>query len=473
MDLTNDDCFNAFVAKTEQDEKAAQNRSSGGFHTDYEEVEWMGLDDKYKILRIVGNPPTTKDTHPDEATPYDAKELAFSQIIDDSGKRMQLKLNKRVDDINHESLMWRIIDAVKEVEWVVDDTVAPVNGKKKFKRVYKNEKFPWFNKVVHGGYDPVKEDFLYKISKGWSGQEIVVMNVIDRMDDWCKEHKHTKLLSKKITERVDAEGKVTRYPTQGVPSYGFINALSQIVSNNGHWTQYDIAVKRTGKLESPYLVQPASTYVEKGLAHFFDTDGTLTKYVSCDKDYTEEEKTYAKYDISKMYAPTTYTKIFNHLGQTIKAIDADLHKNYYEELLSLVEIEKKEFENRQAAQASSTPAAPVVENDPLDPLTQPVAAPTTPVQESRTVARTVAPTETASTGLTPDKIALLKGWNSLSEEEKAQIIDVKVGSDGKIVDVVYSPTSAPTMACPMDNGGCGIPSPQDFTSCPVCGCKYC
>ena len=79
---------------------------------------------------------------------------------------------------------------------------------------------------------------------------------------------------------------------------------------------------------------------------------------------------------------------------------------------------------------------------------------------------------TPSSGLTPEKIALLKGWNGLEESEKELIVDVALKPDGTLDHVVYADSCGNQYPCPTDQGGCGALSPESFKSCPVCGKRW-
>ena len=108
------------LKKQIQDKEAEKNRKSGQNYPtrEYEEVKWVGLEETQpKILRIVGAPPSSM-TGGRPTQPTDAQEIWFSTIKDDSGKRMQLKLPPKGEDLQHSHIMWRIINAVKEVEWI-------------------------------------------------------------------------------------------------------------------------------------------------------------------------------------------------------------------------------------------------------------------------------------------------------------------------------------------------------------------
>ena len=323
-----------------------------------------------------------------------------------------------------------------------------------------NEQYPWFEKVNKGGFAPTDKSYQY--SKGWKGQQVVIMNVIDREDNWCAENKHTKLLSKKLS------GDNGEFAEIGVPSFGFCSALSNIVKSYGSWERYDVQVRRTGQKTTPIDVKQATLYKKNGLVQELDKD--KLQYVSLNETLTPEELEYERYDISKFFAPTTYQKILSKLGNTIKSIDVDLRTNFYEELQALAEKEKKEFEEVYGSNAPAQEAAPA--------QTATVAQPTqtAPVAEAapaRTAVREAV--STPASGLTPDKIALLKGWNLLTDEEKSVIVDVIKNPDGTLADIVYN-TDHPVLSCPSiypdGHAGCGINAPDFFHACPSCGSVF-
>lgn len=450
--VIDDAAFAAFAAKSEADKKAAQNRQVGGYAPrEYEQTKWCGLETgETKIVRIVGAPPESM-TPGLKANDFAAKELFFSKIVDDHGKNMQLRLPVHADDFKDEHIMWKIISAVKEVSWVPD----PTSAQKKNKKIFKHEGKPYFDKVVHGGFDPVKQDFAFRTSKGWGGQQVVVMNVIDREDNWCAENKHTKLLSKKIGTSVNAEGEILEWPEVGVPSYGFLGKISELIGKYGSWEKYDIAIDKTGEMTAPYNVKNATAFVAAGMTAEI---GPKSSFVSSNATLTEEELSWDRYDLNKLYSPTSYNKILKQLGNTIKAIDADLNKQFFQELQALADKEAAEWAAKREAAAESTPTEA--------PLTE-ATAPEATSKVERTVAREAAPI--AETTI---DVSLLKGWEGLTPEERTQITGTKLNADGSLASVSYSENSSPLLSCTIDEGGCGFEAPRDFTSCPVCGLKY-
>ena len=457
--VTNDDEFAAFAQRAEQEAQDQKNRNAGGAFApkDYDPIKWVGLEEKAKIVRIVGGAPASMKPG-SHVAPTDAHELFISKIMDDSGKRMKLKLPLHAEDPNHEHIMWRIINKVNEVEWVKGP-----DGKSTKK--YKYENYDWFDKVNHGGFAPTDKSYQY--SRGWKGQQVIVMNVIDREDKWCAENKHTKLLSKKISLGQDGQ----EFPEDGVPSYGFCAALSTIVSNYGSWERYDVQLRRTGQMQQPVEVKQATLYKKNNILQELDKD--KVQYISLTETLTPEELEYERYDIGKFFAPTSYQKLLAKLGNTIKAIDADLNKNFYNELQALAEKEKAEYEAAHANDEATT--APMTESTSTpvdDPFSQPIpqAAPT--AAPTRAPAARTAP---VASGLSPDKIALLKGWDKMTQEEKDSVVDVITHPDGTLQEIVFK-DGLTLLSCPETfpdgSAGCKINAPDFFHVCPSCGKEF-
>lgn len=488
-----DDEFAAFANRAEEEAEAQKNRNNnGGFEKTYEEVKWLYLDKAAgHILRLVGRPPASMKpgSHVD---PTDAHEIFFSKIKDDTGHQFELKLPMHSDDPNHEHIMWRIINKATEVKYRRGPDGKVLKGSDgKALKDYIHEGKTWLPRVLKGGF--VETDSQYKFNKGWAGQQILLVNCIDREDNWCAEHKHTKLLSKGVSYGKDANGNPDyskEYPTKGVPSYGVCSLLSTMVNTYQSWEKYDIQLRPTGQ------TSPSMELLEAGLVLGTPMAAKIAKgkeqFVSRNPCLTPEELEYERYDIEKFFAPTSYQKLLSKLGNTIKAIDADLNTRFYEELTALAAKEKADWEALHANDApADTQSAPVAEaptfvptDDGLDPYSQPIPT-SAPIQEAvapqptvATPARAVAPAMQNIGTLAPSKIALLKGWGSLTDDEKAGIVDVVTTPDGQaIADIVYKDAEWTLCSCPADFGdgvryGCGKNSPDFYTTCPSCGVKF-
>jgi len=443
--LTDDEAFSAFLNKVAEDKEKGNRKSSGNYEANYEEMKWVGLEnDSAKIVRIVGAPPESM-TPGRKAADTDAVEIYVSRIMNDSNKRVVLKLPPHADDIKDEHIMWRIINKVKEVEWV-----PGANGKNEKK--YKYAGYPWYDKVIHGGFNPT--DQQYSWTKGWSGQQVVIMNVIDREDSWCKDNKHTKLLSKRVNQVVQDDGKVVEYADTGVPSYGFLTKLSELVGKYGSWEKYDVAIAKTGEMTSPYVVKNATAFAKCPEDIARAELGDKLSFVSQDVSLTPEELGYERYNLKNNFKVTSYQKLLSDFGNTIKLIDGDLRTTYYDELKALADKEKAEYEAKKAEEEANAPA----EN----------STPTETISES---AESVKPTRTSRVvdmALSAEKIAALKGWDKLTEEERKLIKDVELNDDGSVKAITYT-TTDDLADCP----DCKFEAPMAIsTCCPVCGLAF-
>lgn len=440
--ITDDEAFAAFLNKVADDKEKGNRKSSSNYEASYEEMKWVGLEnDSAKIVRIVGAPPESM-TPGRKSSDTDAVEIYVSRIMNDANKKVVLKLPPHADDFKDEHIMWRIINKVKEVEWIPGP-----NGKNEKK--YKYAGYPWYDKVVHGGFSPT--DQQYSWTKGWSGQQVVIFNVIDREDSWCKDNKHTKLLSKRVNQVVQDNGNVVEYADTGVPSYGFLTKLSELVGKYGSWEKYDVAITKTGEMTSPYVVKNATAFAKCPEDIARAELGDKLEFVSQEIQLTPEELSYERYNIKNNFKVTSYQKLLSDFGNTIKLIDGDLRTTYYDELKTLSEKEKAEYEAKKAEEEANAPAE---DSTPTESISESTEKPT----RSRVV----------DMALSADKIAALKGWDSLTEDERKLIKDVELNDDGSVKTITYT-TTDDLADCP----DCKFEAPMAIaTCCPVCGLKF-
>lgn len=442
--ITDDEAFAAFLNKVADDKEKGNRKSSSNYEASYEEMKWVGLEnDSAKIVRIVGAPPESM-TPGRKSSDTDAVEIYVSRIMNDANKKVVLKLPPHADDFKDEHIMWRIINKVKEVEWIPGP-----NGKNEKK--YKYAGYPWYDKVVHGGFNPT--DQQYSWTKGWSGQQVVIFNVLDREDSWCKDNKHTKLLSKRVNQVVQDNGNVAEYADTGVPSYGFLTKLSELVGKYGSWEKYDVAITKTGEMTSPYVVKNATAFAKCPEDIARAELGDKLEFVSQEIQLTPEELSYERYNIKNNFKVTSYQKLLSDFGNTIKLIDGDLRTTYYDELKALSEKEKAEYEAKKAEEEANAPAE-ASSDTPTESISESTEKPT----RSRVV----------DMALSADKIAALKGWDSLTEDERKLIKDVELNDDGSVKTITYT-TTDDLADCP----DCKFEAPMAIaTCCPICGLKF-
>jgi len=437
--MSTDQDFMAFANQFEQEENARNNRSGGNTPT-YEEIKWTGLEpQKMKIIRALGGVP---DQDPDSRT--DARTVQVAWIVGDDGKKFRSILPPR--DRGQDHLMWRIISRVKEVAYV------------NRKRVYVNEEKhkEIFDLVVHNG---LKEgDPKRRFNRGWDGRHVIVMNVLDREQmNWHRENSHSMLLSRNINEGNNG----ALFIDEGVPVYGFYNQIATtLFANYGSWEKYDMGILRTGQQQTPYRIINATAYAAGNIPELPEAVKPL---VSLDP-LTEEEAGWERYDLAKIFGTTSYTKYYNRLKVGIQTIDARLGTKFFQELEYEVEREKAEREANEGTAEKTEEPQPAKTSTPVPEM--PTQTEPAPQPEAAPVRTREAAKPAAETAMTADKIALLKGWDKLTPEQQAMIIDVKV-SNGKVVEIMYD-TDEPLVACP----DCKVASPESFTACPNCGLDF-
>lgn len=428
--MNTEDAFLKYAQSLEEAEKKRNERPTfTPVQRDYESIEWTGLEPgKDKVIRILGNPPGFG-----EAKPSDARVVIISRIVADDGKMIRVCRPSYEYFVNNgeapEYFLDKVIRAAKGCRWI--------NGKRVCLLQEKNPAL--YDKVDKNGFDP--SDFRYKVDKGWAGRAVFLANVIDRGQmDTHRSTKHSMLLSKKISYKGDKE-----YAEDGVPAYGFVDKLIPKVVAYGPWEGYDLSVRKTGQMSNPYQVCVASRVPE-------EVQSDVRQYIVTQNELTEEEASWERYDLNKLYATTSYTKLWNRLRDTIRAIDKELDTHFYEELKELADKEKEkeklESEEAEAKEEEISEVATVTEAAPFD--INP--APKAPIKERRV------PTKDIDWSLLPHA-------DLLSDSQKAMIKSVTKQEDGSIC-VDYD-TDETIYRC-ID--GCSIDGiPESFTICPVCG----
>ena len=149
------------------------------------------------------------------------------------------------------------------------------------------------------------------------------------------------------------------------------------------------------------------------------------------------------------------------ISAIFKETDACLKTKFYDELVSLVDEEKKYFDQlyrdneKNTAQKESETVTELVTKEEH-------AVEAAPRRRSAIVG----PVET---GLSEEKISLLRGWSKLSDIERSLIKDVILDTDGSVKDIIWveCPETENLLAC-----DCGLPSPESFSVCVKCGASF-
>lgn len=439
-----DDIFERYAAQQEKEAKLSAGRGSQ-FQRTYEEIYWTALEpNKAKVIRVVGGPPNANIPQDKGST---AKIVTICWLVGDDGKKFKVVRPDEKEDPGY--ILNRILNKINAVKWINNP------GGKGTKTFPVKEQYPnlWYLVNKNG---LTEADKRFKFEKGWNGKQVMIMNVIDR--ERMEEHralKHTMLLAKGVT--VGDNG--TEYYDEGVSSYAIGPVLNHLFKSYGSWEKYDMAITRTGDINNPFLLVNASNAPR-------EVDASIRDYISTAEGLTEEEKSWERYDISKLYRYTTATKIYNRLKNTIGKIDKYLQTNFLKDLEVEVEREKALFQEMYkdeqgdvAPSVSTTVVTPMVEEERIVETVEAEPAPvvTETPKRTRAVRNTIPDAAPGSD---------LPYYSTLSDEFKKHIVSAtKVGNKWEIE---WDLDPKDLAACPT----CDAASPLEATKCPACGLDF-
>lgn len=494
-----DGFFDAYSKKIKEEEaaraeaaakKKAKENGEGGSTFKFDEIEYVGAQKKkFLLMRFLGLP-IGSEAMGYTRKPTDPKEIIQLELKDSKGKKFTVNLPLHAKEDDEEHILFRMYKTITEQVKVGDAWVPK----------YKDKYPELYELATKGGYKKTDGD-SYKYANGLKGIQVTIYNVIDYTDDWCAKNKHSKILCRDVN--IDEQNRVWAKP--GIKSYSLL-PLGKLIAKYGLTENFDIAFKRTGLQNNPYIILNASRLKEREMLEDLENDDGSTfdtSKIHLPGPLSAEEKEYGEYNLDKYYSPTKYGKIKERFGEIFKLCDAYLGTHYETELDGYIKIEEEEAAKRKAAREAEAAAdenaainaaldkieaeaeGVPVDNDIEDatysapkaeaPKEEPKAEapsfdtmksvdPTAEVQiEAPVRSRSQAKTETAAPA--SDKFSLLKGYNNLSDELKNRIVDVV--QNGDKVEVVWD-RKDDLLRCDT----CGALSPESATHCPVCGIKF-
>lgn len=447
-----DDLFTAYAEKQEE-EASARPRGEGNFTREYETIKWSALgegkNNTPKVIRVMGGPPNSK------LDAYTARTVTISWIVGDDGKKFKVVKPSLAEDPTY--FLNKIINKVQAFTWVDKTKVYTVKIKDP----------DLFNVVDKNGLE--ESDPRYKMEKGWKGKEVLIMNVIDRTQmDWHRENKHSMLLAKSINIHPDG----TEIADEGVSAYGVSSRLNHLFMSYGSWEKYDIAISKTGKMESPFIVLNASNSP-------MEVDKSIRGYISKEDSLTDEEKSWERYDLDKLFGYTTATKVFNRLKNSLKRIDTSLGTSFYEEVQELSEKEKKVWEEKYRDTKASTPTENIphvahdeegVEEEVIKDTSNVATVTDKAFAPKRMMTARQKIEEKAESTLNHEPWRDLPHPEVLTEEQKKMVLEVIKDASGKVTNIRWDCPDENLVLCPDNN--CGIPTPYECTGCPNCGMLF-
>lgn len=436
---TSDEQFNeAVVMSTVGANTTGTNETYQKFWEEYNQIQWGTLvNNHWKVFRFVGPYATNLD---DSKNPTDAVFTVMAELKGADGKMHKIHLPTY--DSANPHLMYRIYNKLTESDWITDETT----GKKTREPRYAKTEADLYNWATTGGeFNPKKA----KYNKGIKATTIMIANVIDRSDAWCKENKHTKLISRSSSTWVSKkDSSVQTSYTPGISKYVFDMCFDQ-VPRSGSWENFDIAMFKTGVQNPAMLMKNASTCKEKDYWEEFKQEATEEFKNSVQVGpITDEELSYERYDIQKFFGSTSYTTIEKHFGEIIKDIDSAFNTHFYDELKMFVEKEGNTVSTKETKTEVKTETE--VEKEIV------IENPTTVETVSRrTVIREKAPENKAEI-----KIAS-------NCENKEEILSRR--DEGGVAIFTYKNQDSLNLEACTD---CGCMFPDTWRVCPSCGATF-
>jgi hypothetical protein len=299
------------------------------------------------------------------------------------------------------------------------------------------------------------------MDRGWRGNKFALMNVIDRMDNWCVENKHSKVLVKDATWN---EENKTWNATPGAPT-SIYNEIVEISKDNSYpMDGVDFAVIRHSE---PKKVGDKDIYYNVYLG---DQSRVISQYNTPELDYskiiimddtTEEELNYEQYDFSEMplYRRSSVSYFMRKKKGFVKDVDKKYHTHFFEQFSEIMAQEKEAYaQASQEAQTTSVVKEQEISSTDREVPTEDIEVPNPADIKSNSPVREVA----SSDDLKIDT-SIFKGYDLLSDDEKSQIRGV-----GDNQDLIFVESANKPEACDV----CKFMFPISFKHCPKCGQAY-
>ncbi len=437
-------------------EQEAAKNNIGNF-TDYEELKWLSLDLKKWIgFRPLGVPFEFRKEN------WHPKMILQSKILKDDKTGFSkinwpyvLKNGKYIMDPDW--ILSKLYNKVFDKEWVkyTEEDIDPT------KKIMKNNEGNIVNFKGYNGYYQDKNvntqcyqliSFNKKSPEDKSMNAFkpsfrVIMNVISRMNDWCKVNKKTQLLSTNVGRKdyTDDKGqKLTiEFPQTGISKSMYDELMHYTKKGNNRW-DVDFAIYRYQDQSGMYK----NDYTDAKLR---DRNDTSIRDLLTDKPLTKEELEYEKVDIDKITKISSYQKLLkNHVG-LFKLFDAEFNESLTQKLIYLADEEKKKYEeeNKDKNQVN------VKEDIPKE---------TSEVQtKDEKKEREVKSSQI--TDISTQLKTLFSFWNNLSAEDIEDFI--KFTDKIENSEIVWKPN---TNLIPCDK--CKINLPKSILHCPNCDMDY-
>ena len=265
--------------------------------------------------------PMTIGSELDPKTPYGHRYFYYSFMKDDEGKYFPFKFGF---ETWYKHPIYQIVKKIAKYEY----------DKETRSKKYENAGCELLLDITHNG------DTKNTLASGWEPNKTLLMNVIDRMDSWCKENRHSKIATNKAEMDTENDRMKTDY---GLKPSQYTDILELADKQLGSIADFDLL---TIKYKKPKQVGDKKEYYETLLAENNKPYITATYGEEFTKaifdDYDEDEMSYEMYNFDEMmlYKPSSIGFFLSKKSKFIKDVDAKYHTNFFEEFTKLANEEK-------------------------------------------------------------------------------------------------------------------------------------
>ncbi len=442
------------MSRKERYEKAkkareAAEKSRGGYGSPVEIPDFEALvlkQDKCHVLRLVGEVPEAREN------PSDALMIERSFI--------------RSDDGNYFTMIWH-----PDKDWPFR-VLSRKLGKYKYvdkKKVYENEDC----ELLHY-YNTNGKENPSVFESGMSPSKFVLINAIDRMDDWCVKNNHTKMVAWDVNEVEDK-----KFYTWGIKS-GLFKEIFDVkcTSIGAHYENVDLVIRRFSQKQKPaddVYYQVMYDEEKRVIQNWSDKDKVdYMSFINSNEDLSKEEMAYGRYSLEGIpfvSQPTPMSIIMNKMEKFIKNVDKKYDWGIWEMMVEWKGKEMEAWKAKKAEQESEEPkktvTKAVVPSSEEENYSEEDDDLPTEVEER------VEPKETKVEKTT--KIAKVKKFE-FTEEMFNTFEGLENCPDHIKKHITAVDTDEMTMTFDIDAdaecGNCGKDIPDEFDFCPFCGQDY-
>lgn len=465
--------FQEALARRQKIKEQKDKPKFSGYTEDYEQPQWVGLqEDQETVLRFVGFPAETR------RSPYHTKQIFYSQILKDDkkgfikviwpqlyeevvgvdGKVFKAELGTP-DSIDKSWILYRLYQKATEADFVRYTKSQYPDGKDEKGRtgtyVKKYTDSPTYQRIENN-----KASYSLFAVPFYPSRRFI-MPVIDRSDSWCRDNKHYKLLSSKIStvpRRDGKDGEPNIYIDWGITASLYEKIMTHVAAYCGNWELIDYVLK-------PYKLAGKKTFEYE----VKDIDEKVTEYskqIGKNTPLTDEERAYKAYNLDEAFRYCSYSKLLKNIPDLFKQADIDFHTNFYQELEEKAALEKEEWEKNKKQEESKSVSISG------NPIASPDGQQRTPPVE---VEKKKKPDPFENKTIEEVCESYFPKWESLTSDDRKYMVEslIKIGEDK---NPIWKPG---VTLLPCDNErGCRLPTgkatelPDTVFSCPMCGKSF-